>query len=96
MDGEVVRVNVRTQEISGHDQEELVGRCVTELFEAEDESVDEAVRTAIQEGEARLRAELVTDGGDGVSLTLRQHRLVGPSGDPLGVVGFGQRGEGTD
>jgi PAS domain S-box-containing protein len=96
MDGEVVRVNVRAQEMSGHDREELLGCCVSELFETEDGPFGEAVETALREGEVRLRAELVTDGGDRVPLTLRHHRLVGPSGDPLGVVGFGRTDGGTD
>jgi PAS domain S-box-containing protein len=91
VDGEVVRVNARTEEMSGHDREELLGSHVGELFGTEDEAaVEAAVETALEGGEVHLDAELVTRDGDRVPLTLRKQRLVGPSGEPLGVIGFGR------
>jgi len=91
MDGEVVRVNVRTEEMSGRRQEELLDGRVGELFESEDEvAVEEVVEEALEGGEVHLTAELVTHDGERVPLTLRNKRLVGPSGEPLGVIGFGR------
>jgi PAS domain S-box-containing protein len=91
MDGEVVQVNVRTEEMSGRRQEELLGGHVSELFETEDEeAVEEAVEEALEGGEVHFTAELVSHDGERVPLTLRNQRLVGPSGEPLGVVGFGR------
>ena len=92
MDGQVVQVNVRAEELSGRDREELVGRDVSEVFDTDDEPLGEYIQAALENGEARLDVTLVTADGERVPLKLRKHRLEGPSGEPLGVFGFAQSG----
>ena len=92
MDGQLVRVNVRAEELSGRDRDELVGRDASEVFDTAGEPLWEHVEDALENGEMRLEADLVTASGERVPLKLRKHRLEGPSGEPLGVFGFAQTG----
>ncbi len=87
--GRFLLVNRAAARYLGRPPDEIVGRSVRELFPAEQaERQLEVIRRVVDTGEPFLEERVTPVGGERFVFQYAVHRLDGPSGSPLGVLGM--------
>ena len=87
--GRFLLVNRAASRYLGRPPEEIVGRSVRELFPAEQaERQIEVIRRVVETGEPFLEERVTPVGDERFVFQYAVHRLEGPSGQPLGVLGM--------
>ncbi len=88
-DGRFLLVNRAAARYLGRPAHEVVGRSVRELFPAEQaERQLEVIRRVVETGEPFLEERVTPVGEERFVFQYAVHRLDGPSGRPLGVLGM--------
>ncbi|MFC7068480.1 PAS domain-containing response regulator [Halobaculum lipolyticum] len=90
-DGTVVRWNDRGPEVTGYSDEEIEGRtAMTFVVDDDVSTVAGGLVEALDTGESRFRARLLTKAGDAIPYEFHGRRFDGPDGEPIGVCGIGR------
>ncbi|MFB6111522.1 MAG: sensor histidine kinase [Halobacteriaceae archaeon] len=90
-DGTILRLSERAAEVTGYAREAMIGENAMRLFpERERERIQADIQTAIETGEARIEAPLLTKEGREIPYEFRKRRFTDDEGSVIGLVGIGR------
>lgn len=90
-DGQFILWNETVSENTGYTDDEIASRHPTEFFEGDDvDRFAAAMERVLDEGRAKVEAEIVTDDGERIPTEYTNVRLTDEDGDLIGICGIGR------
>lgn len=89
LEGRYIRWNRAFNAVTGYNDAEILTMKPTDFFKEDKEGISAAIREAVAEGSACVKAMLVTKDGRKIPYEFRLSLLRGPAGNIIGISGVG-------